>query len=112
MRHFDRLMTTAIIWGAFTAIMIAAPNVSDNFIIVIVLGIAAAASTSSVWEGAKPDQADSKTGTHSEKAKRRERDPIARLVEVLDEDERAELRRRLIADQDGELVDLDTLMQR
>ncbi len=110
MEHLDRVIATFVIWTAFAAILIAAPNVTLDGFIVLVLAIAAALPTAIMWENTRPAKEGESAEEKSAKAKR-EHSPIARLVEVLDEDELEELRQRLMADEDGELVELDMLLR-
>ncbi len=110
MNHLDRVIATSVIWTAFAAILIAAPNVSHDGFIVMVLAIAAGVPTAIMWESTRPEEDDESAEEKSTKSKR-QHSPIARLVEVLDEDELEELRQRLMANEDGELVELDTLLR-
>jgi len=110
MEHLDRVIASSVIWVAFAAILIAAPNVTNDGFIVMVLAIAAAVPTAIMWDSTRTAKEGESAEEKSGKAKR-EHSPIARLVEVLDEDELEELRQRLIADEDGELVELDTLLR-
>ena len=115
MRHLDRLIATAIIWGAFTAIMIASSASHDGFI-VVVLAIAAAASTSTMWEsigkeGRRGAELSEGERVRIAKHKRDEQSAASRLMDVLDDEEREEIMRRLSAQNDGELVDLDSLLR-
>ena len=116
MRHLDRLIATAIIWGAFTAIMIVSDASRDGFI-VVVLAIAATVATSTMWESIGKEEGRSSAVTDAErvkiaKHKRDEQGAAARVLEVLDDEEREEIMRRLSAQNDGETVDLDSLLHR
>ena len=96
MRETTRLVTTAVIWTAFTLIMgvitLAVATASEPLdaiggvivlAIVLVLTAAVTISTRAVWQSAEPDT----QSTAREKLKRADRERIARLLDALDEDD-------------------------
>jgi hypothetical protein len=82
----QRTVSTFLIWGAFTLMMIFGNM--DNFLIVGIVAVAAAASTAAVWESAGKDKSGHET---SEKAKRNARERLSRLLEQMDDEEMVEL---------------------
>ena len=103
-----QMITTIAIWCALAAIMIASP-ILQNLALSIMLLVAAAGSTKFVWDHHEDAWTPGRRDRMG-KAKRSGHDRVARLVQTLDEDERADLLARLSAEQDGELVDIDTLL--
>lgn len=111
MQSFAKLTAIFIIWTAFTVIMTAgnsplAEATGDAAVIMtVVLAIAAAGSTAAVWQSKEPHQSSEQS---SEKAKRTPT-RVGKFMDSLGDDEIAELRARLVAD-DGETVPLERLM--
>ncbi|MBZ0290751.1 MAG: hypothetical protein K8I30_24205 [Anaerolineae bacterium] len=97
MREELRFQTTAVIWGTFALIMIFAQG--DKVAMAFIVGIAAAISTSMVWESLQKSSAD-----ESEKATKGKRNNrVRRLIEVMDEDEIADMEAYLDARRDDRL---------
>ncbi|RMG82681.1 MAG: hypothetical protein D6712_14235 [Chloroflexi bacterium] len=107
MIYVARMITTIAIWGIFASILIFAPNVTDNFLFVIVLAISMAVSTEKIWQ-VVPEVNGQGSSSH-EKAKRI--DKTERFLASLDDEELEALRQRLMAESDGEMVDLESLMR-
>ena len=109
--YLYRMFATIAIWLAFAGIMIFA-GWNLNFVLALLLIVAAGYSTKVVWDYHE-DFSQSRRGRASArriaKTKRDENLSAARLLEVLDDGERDEIMRRLSAQQDGELVDLESL---
>jgi hypothetical protein len=107
-----RLYATIAIWSALAVMGVAAMvtriQLDGGALVALffVLIIGAAGGTAAVWNSgnAKQEAVD-----EAEKAKRRSK--VERLVEKLDEQELDELRARLMAENDGEALSLDELMQ-
>lgn len=99
-----RLITSAIIWTALTAIIITGmlSGIEMNFIVLAVILGAGALSTMAVWDQ-KSDTADKE----AEKAKRRGR--VDTFLDGLSEAELNDLRARLDVS-DGEVLGLDDLL--
>jgi flagellar biosynthesis component FlhA len=106
--QIPRMIATGIIWAAITAIMMTMMiTQSDlNFIIVAILAGAAWFATDTVWSSGKNEAKAAQE--ESEKAKRQTK--VERLVDTLSQQELNELRSRLVADSDGELVSLDDVL--
>ncbi len=110
MNAIAKLVATFMIWACFTIIMTAGSSpVSQAMggtavIMTVVLAIAASASTAAIW------QSGEKTESHSAEKAKRTHTRVARFVDRLSDDEIAELRSRLMAD-DGEVVPLDELLR-
>lgn len=102
--NLTRLIATAIIWTALTAIVMTGMlmNTDMNFIILAIIFGAGVVGTISVWESAKNDAAQ-----EAEKTKRRGR--VDRLLDGLSDAELDDLRARLGAS-DGEVLGLDDLL--
>lgn len=111
MLSLTKLAANFIIWAAFAFIMTASNSPLSEatgdaaVIMTIVLAIAAAGSTAAVWQSKEPHQSSEQS---SEKAKRT-RTRVGKFMDSLGDDEIAELRARLVAD-DGETVPLERLM--
>ncbi|RMG82682.1 MAG: hypothetical protein D6712_14240 [Chloroflexi bacterium] len=105
MSNFSRTMATIAIWGAFAAILIAAPGVTGNIFIIIVLAILTGASTHQIWE----TSGDSADDDQARKTKRI--DKTERFLASLSDEELEVLRQRLMAESDGEMVDLESLLR-
>ena len=107
-----KLAATFIIWTAFTIIMttghspLAEATGGAAVMMTVVLAIAAAVSSVAVWQGGEQNTLKREA---AEKAKRT-RTRVGRFVDTLSNEEIAELRARLTAD-DGEVVPLDDLLQ-
>lgn len=105
-----RLFSTLIVWAAITIIAVSLMifNVQiEGFMAVfmpILLVLAGLSSMRYIWRESSHQQVNDTAG----KAKRKSR--VEHLVATLDEDELAELRTRLVADHDGEVVPLDDLL--
>jgi hypothetical protein len=104
-----RTAATFFIWVAFTLVGIATiVNASEIggiiFLIMVLLVGGAAGATQQVWKNAGSEIAD------AEKNKRRSK--LDRMLERLDDGDIEELRSRLSADSDGEVVPLDDLLRR
>jgi len=106
-----KLAATFIIWTAFTIIMttghspLAEATGGAAVMMTVVLAIAAAASSVAVWQSGEQNALKREA---AEKAKRT-RTRVGRFVDTLSNEEIAELRARLTAD-DGEVVPLDALL--
>ena len=110
----QRMIVTIVIW--FTLFLMFIGTLFSDILdsnpvyvipILIILGIAGAASTSSIWEerSASPDK------DKTEKFKRDASYRIDRLIDALDEDDLAELRRRLSSAEESERpVSLEELL--
>jgi hypothetical protein len=89
-----KVIATAIIWTAFTLIMIFA-EIDTNFINLAIVAGASMISTVAVWEGLNNGpsrrQTDFESNDQLEKVKRRENKRLARLVESMSEEELAAL---------------------
>ena len=109
MKNDTRMVTTAIIWVAFTIIMgiiaaalaITQPNmdtVSTGALLAIIIGlmVTVADSTKAIW-GFKPDQEDESEEARRAKAKRLEKSRVERLIADLDDDEIYDLEALLLA---------------
>jgi hypothetical protein len=115
-----KVVATAIIWTAFTLIMIFADVDATNFINLAILAGAAMISTVAVWEGLNNSQATSKREgvikdvQKYEKAKRSENKRLARLIESMNEDEIAALESILSSRRDqfdeDEQIELNRLL--
>ncbi len=111
MQSLAKLAAIFFIWTAFTIIMTAGNSPLSNatgetaVIMTVVLAIAAAGSTAAVWQSKEPVQPQEQS---SEKAKRT-RTRVGKFMDSLGEEELAELRARLGAE-DGETVPLERLM--
>ncbi len=93
-----RFQTTAIIWVALAAILIFADT--DKIALGFILGIAAAISTAAIWDSKKSELKESQKES-SVKHKRDNR--VRRLIEVMDEDEIADMEAYLDARRDDRL---------
>ena len=101
-----KFASTAIIWLAFTVVMIAALAAAHSFssgilvMMMLMFTIAAAAGTQAIWKhyGTRSSEAN-------EKSKRRTR--LDHLLEGMDDGELEELRTRLLAASDGELISFE-----
>jgi len=111
MQSLTKLAAIFIIWTAFTIIMtvgnspLAQATGATAVVMTIALAGAAGGSTIAIWQSKEAHQSPEQS---SEKAKRT-RTRVGRFVDSLGEDEIAELRARLVAD-DGETVPLERLM--
>jgi hypothetical protein len=116
----SRIGATFFVWFAFAAIMIWG-NLPENDMVPItaIQGAIAGASMFAIWRGANNTAADAHqaqtTGARTtEKAKRSERTRVARLADVLDDEEAAalmtELKSRLALPDDGEAPSLEALL--
>ena len=111
MNSVTKLAATFIIWTAFTIIMttgnspLAQATGGSAVMMTVVLAIAAGASSIAIWQGG--EKSNSKH-VAVDKAKRT-RTRVGRFVDTLSDDEIAELRARLTAE-DGEVVPLDDLL--
>lgn len=107
--HEVRLTATAIIWTAFTIVMIAALIFSDRLTSGMILALAfmftlaAVGATQMIWK--HPTELHSES---AEKSKRRTR--VDAMLERMDDAELDELRMRLLSDSDGEAVGLTELL--
>jgi hypothetical protein len=111
MNNLARVISTAFIWSAIAAIMMAtvnSPNVNDEWVIPVMALLSiggGVVGTGVVWSqgwGHAPREA-------AEKAKRSSR--IDRFLNTVDERELEELRARLMSEQDGEVVSLEEILQ-
>jgi len=110
MREISRLIATLLIWVSFTVVMTSSSSplnsngLSGGAAVIAIAFLAAAAggSTLAVWV-ARPQET---TQPPLEKAKRTR---VGRFMDSLSDDEIAELRARLMAD-DAEPVALDDLL--
>jgi hypothetical protein len=111
MQSLTKLAAIFIIWTAFTVIMttgnspLAQATGDSAVIMTIVLAIAAGGSTVAISQSGEAHQLREQS---LEKAKRT-RTRVGRFVDSLGDDEIAELRARLVAD-DGEVTPLEQLM--
>jgi hypothetical protein len=109
--HEVRLTTTAVIWSAFTIVMVAALVMSNRFsdgfiaVLALMLTVAALAATQMVWKGSGAALAQIE---RSEKAKRQSR--VEQVLNTMDERELEELRIRLMSESDGEAVGFEELL--
>jgi hypothetical protein len=109
MRDELKVQVTAYIWAAFTLVCIATVAGGQfNFLTAIVLGGCAFMATAAVWDQLGNDKKRSETD-EAEKAKRRGR--VDRMLDKLDDHELRDLRARLMADNDGEAVSLDEVLE-
>ncbi|MBL8153845.1 MAG: hypothetical protein JNM70_06640 [Anaerolineae bacterium] len=106
-----RLAATMFIWVAF-AIVAVLTIANAMFIdsvplvfIMMVLGFSAASGTRAVWRAGST----AAPVVETEKAKRRSR--LERLLDEMDSDELEQLRTRLMAENDGEQVSIEDLIQ-
>jgi hypothetical protein len=90
-----RFQTTAIIWVALAAVLIFADT--DKIALGFILGIAAAISTSVIWESKKSENKENASIKHKRD------DRVRRLIEVMDEDEIADMQEYLQARRDDRL---------
>jgi hypothetical protein len=106
-----KLSATGIIWAACAVVIVGAfVTMSFQFgwvpilAIIILMTLAALAGTQMVWKryATSPEEI--------EKAKRRSR--IEYFLDTVDDRELAELRARLIDEQDGEMISLEELSSR
>lgn len=93
-----RFQTTAIIWVALAAILIFADT--DKIALGFILGIAAAISTSVIWESKKNESKEVNTQSA---VKQKRDDRVRRLIEVMDDDEIADMQDYLEARRDDRL---------
>lgn len=106
-----KLAAIGIIWLAFTIIMtagtspISGADGESAVWLTLALALAAGVSTLGIAVGSDKSQSEEQ---HAEKAKRT-RSRVGRFMDSLSDDEVAELRARLMAD-DGEVVSLEQLM--
>lgn len=109
--HDDRMRVAAtmFIWLAFAIAMVLA-IVNAMFLdtvalvfIVIAIAFAAASGTRAVW------RQSAVAAPQAEKSKRRSR--LERLLDEMDTDELEQLRARLMAENDGEQVSIEDLIQ-
>jgi hypothetical protein len=110
--HEVRLTTTAVIWAAFTVVMVAAlvmsNRFSDGFLMVFALmfTVAALTATQMIWRGSGAALVQIE---RSEKAKRQSR--VEQVLNTMNEGELEELRTRLMTESaDSEAVGLDELL--
>jgi hypothetical protein len=109
MQSITKLAAVFFIWTAFTIIMtssnspLSQADGNGAVVMTVVLAIAAAGSTTAVWQSKESNPVQT-----AEKAKRT-RTRVGRFVDSLGEEELAELRSRLVAE-DGETVPLEQLM--
>lgn len=109
-----RMISTAIIWGAITIIMLAMifSGTELNFIIVGILALMSWFATDAVWDGAKQPNSRAETRMRSapeaEKDKRDQR--VEQLVGSLSREELRQLRSRLVSETDGEIISMDELL--
>lgn len=107
MNSIARMLTTVIIWGLVASViitgMIQEYDAGALAVLTLILGIGAAIVTEKIWavSGESPVIA-------AEKAKRRSK--VDRMLERLDDQELAELRARLMSEQDGEAISLEDLL--
>ena len=104
-----RVLATMFVWGG-VSILGGFTDVSGGaaVIMVAILAFAAMGSTWAVWQ---TDTQGSDEQIAVEKSKRTNAPRLSRLIDSLDDDEIAELRLRLMAN-DEESVPLDTLLSR
>lgn len=91
-----RFQTTAVIWGAVAVIMIFTP--ADKIALAFILGIAAAITTGIVWDSLKKSSENVERVTKNKRS-----DRVRRLVEVMDENEIADMEAYLDARRDDRL---------
>ncbi len=109
--HEVRLTATAVIWTAFTVVMIGALIFSDRLssgmvmFMAILFTMAALASTNMIWKRTNEPVIQIE---RSEKSKRRTR--VDDMLDTMSDREIEEMRMRLIADSDGEAVGLNELL--
>lgn len=94
-----RFQTTAIIWVALAAIMIFTP--ADKIALAFILGIAAAVSTLAIWDSSRRSEGKSSQEESTIKHKRDNR--VRRLIEVMDDEEIADMEEYLEARRDDRL---------
>lgn len=113
-----KVFATAIIWLAFTLIMIFG-DVGTSFINIFFLAGAAMISTVAVWDGLNNNnsskrQNEFKANVEFEKAKRRENKRLSRLIDSMNEDELAALESILSSRRDqfdeDEQIELNRLL--
>lgn len=111
-----KVVATAIIWTAFTLIMIFA-EIDTNFINLAIVAGASMISTVAVWEGLNNGPSRRQmdyNSEHLEKAKRRENNRLARLVESMSEEDIAALESILSSRRDqfdeDEQIELNRLL--
>ncbi len=107
MIYVARMITTIAIWGIFAAILIFVPDITDNFLLMVILAVAMAVSTEKIWQVVP--EISGLDSSNYEKAKRY--DKTERFLASLNDEELEALRLRLMAENDGEMVDLESLMQ-
>src|SRR5262245_5489449 len=86
MGNGQRTISTFLIWGAFTLMMIFGEM--DNFLIVGIVAAAAMFSTVAIWESVGKERNRHEV---SEKAKRNARERLSRLLDQMDDEEMVEL---------------------
>jgi hypothetical protein len=114
MNSVAQVLATLFIWGASSAMVTAFSiqnNVSGfNFVILIAIVMASAVSaTRFVWRGPAAAAVEAAYSS-SEKTKRAANQRLQRVMNSLSDDEIAELRARLSAD--DEMVPLESLMRK
>lgn len=92
-----RYKTTIAIWTALAIILIFTP--ADKIALAFILGIAAAVSTIVVWESSGSDSKE----IEKQASKNKRDNRVRRLIEVMDEDEIAEMEDYLDARRDDRL---------
>jgi hypothetical protein len=108
-RDIARVVGTCGIWFAVIIIGVAAitnamfMNGVLVFLLVMIMAIAAASATQSIW-----GHAHAETSQNADKIKRRSR--VDRVLERMNDDELDELRARLMSESDGEAVSLNDLL--
>jgi len=109
--HEVRLTATAVIWTAFTIVTVGALIFSDRLssgmimFLALLFTAAAVISTNMIWKRTNEPIIQIE---RSEKSKRRTR--VDDMLDTMSDREVDELRMRLIADSDGEAVDLNELL--
>lgn len=107
MNSMARMLTTVIIWGLVASViitgMIQSYDAGGLAVLTLILGAGAAIVTEKIWAVSSESPAIA-----AEKAKRRSK--VDRMLERLDDRELAELRARLMSEQDGEAISLEDLL--
>lgn len=103
----NRIAATAIIWTAFTILMIAILMSSPHFftfILGVLILMVAARSTLAIWDGSIIDN----KFEENQKRKNTDRnaDTAALLLQLLNDDERNAVRQRLLNTSDGEIPEI------
>lgn len=86
MGNEQRTLSTLLIWGAFTLMMIF--GTMENFIVVGIVAGAAMFSTVAIWESAGKE---ARAHNVAEKSKRNARERLSRLLDQMDDEEMVEL---------------------